>query len=271
MTEQIDFDAEIPKLRSYAFELAKLAVDILEHAKHQEYDHLIFMTCTFVCKQLSHIQSVVALVDVGQYKDALTISRVMAEGYAILSWANQEPSVHPLDWRAYVWIEQFKHLYGKPDYAKHKTEIEYMLNMYCRKFLKKAKNKPQADIVPTDYLPNWRADDNKKSEFVNITVKKIFEDSKLKDIHGVLYIPASGWVHWDSFSMAETIERKPDGGIKCGLDPKYLGAVALASGINALFGSASLLDGHLKLGFDGRLNDLYRNIEEGTKINAKSS
>jgi hypothetical protein len=76
MTEKIDFDVQIPKLRSYAIELANLALDILKQAKHQEYDHLKFMTSTFVCKQLSHIKSVVALADSEQYKDALSIARV---------------------------------------------------------------------------------------------------------------------------------------------------------------------------------------------------
>jgi hypothetical protein len=146
-----------------------------------------------------------------------------------------------------------------------------MLDKYCRQYLKdEFKNKPQREIVPKNYLGTWRRDDdNDKNKFITVTIEKVFEDVGLKDIHDSLYDPASGWLHWDSFSMAETIERKPDGGIICGLDPKYLGAVAISSGIHALFGSASLLNGHLKLGFDGRLKDLYKRIDEGTKIRTK--
>jgi hypothetical protein len=273
MAEEIDFDKEIPKLRSYAFELANLTLDILKQSKYEEYDHLMFMTSTFVCKQLGHIKSVLTLTDFGQYKDALSIARVMIEGYAILLWANKEPTVRPLNWRAYVLIDQFRRSFGRPDYAEHQEYLEIMLDRYCRKYLRdEYKTKPQRDIVPDNYLGTWRRDDsNDKNKFITITIEKVFEDVGLKEIHDHLYDPASGWMHWDSFSMAETIERKADGGIICGLDPKYLGAAAIASGMQALFGSASLLDEHLKLGFSARLMDFHKRIEEGIEIKAKSS
>lgn len=271
MAEKIDFNEEIPKLRSYAFELANLTLDILKQSKHEEYDHLMFMTSTFLCKQLGHVKSVLTLTDSEQYKDALSIARVMAEGYAILLWAYAEPTERPLNWRAYVLVDQFKRSFSQPNYSEHQEYLETMLDRYCRKYLKdEYKTKPQRDIVPDNYLGTWRRDDdNAKNKFITITIEKVFEDVGLKDIHDSLYDPASGWLHWDSFSMAETIERKADGSITCGLDPQYQGAIAIASGIRALFGSASLLDEHLKLGFSGRLMDLYTRIENGTKIKAK--
>lgn len=224
----------------------------------------MFMTSTFVCKQLSHVKSVLTLVDSEQYKDALSIARVMAEGYAILLWANAEPTERPLNWRAYVLIDQFKRSFGQSNYSEHQEYLETMLDRYCRKFLKaEYKTKPQRDIVPDNYLGTWRREDNDKDKFITITIEKVFEDVGLRDIHDRLYDPASGWLHWDSFSMAETIERKADGSIICGLDPQYLGTTAIASGIHALFGSASLLDEHLRLGFSGRLVDLHKRIVEG--------
>ena len=236
MTEKIDLDAEIPKLRAYAIELANLALDILGQAKHDEYNHLMFMHSTFVCKLLSHIKSVIALVDAGQYKDANSIARVMLEGFAILLWANKKPDERPLDWRAYVCIDQFRHSYGQTDYSEHQEYLETMLDKYCRKYLyDQFKNKPQSEIVPDNYLSNWRREENDKNKFVTVTIEKVFEDVGLKNIHDISYDAASGWLHWDSFSMGETIERKADGGIICGSEPKYLGAAAIASGIYALF------------------------------------
>jgi hypothetical protein len=272
MAEKIDFDKEIPNLSSYAFELANLTLDMLKQSKHNEYDHLAFMTSTFVCKQLGHIKSVLALIDYGQYKDALIIARVMIEGYAILRWANKEPTERPLNWRAYILIDQFRRSFGRPDYAEHQEYLEVMLDKYCRKYLRdEYKTKQQRDIVPDNYLGIWRRDDsNDKKKFITIPIEKIFEDVGLKETHDHLYDPASGWLHWDSFSMAETIERKADGGIICGLDPKYLGASAIASGMQALIESASLLDQHLGLGFSARLKDLHKRIEEGTEIKSKN-
>ena len=271
MAEKINFDVEIPKLRSYAVELANLTLEILAQSKYEEYDHPMFMTTTFVCKQLSHLKSVITLADSEQYKDAFSIARVMTEGYAILLWANEEPAERPLDWRAYVLVDQFKRSFGQPNYSEHQEYLETMLDRYCRKYLKNEyKTKLQRDIIPDNYLGTWRRDnDNDKNKFINITIEKVFEDVGLKEIHDSLYDPASGWLHWDSFSMAETIERKADGSIAFGDDPQYLGAIAIASAIHALFGSASSLDKHLQLGFSGRLADFLKRMTDGTKINAQ--
>lgn len=270
MAGKIDYNVEIAKLRSYAVELANLTLDILAQSKHEEYDHLMFMTSTFACKQLDHVKSVLTLADSEQYKDALSIARVMIEGYAILLWANREPTERPLNWRAYGLIDQFKRSFGQPNYSEHQEYLETMLDRYCRKYLKNEhKTKLQRDIIPDNYLGTWRRDnDNDKNKFMKITIEKVFEDVGLKENHDSLYDSASGWLHWDSFSMAETIERRADGSIAFGEDPQYLGAAALASAIQALFGSASLLDKHLQLGFSDRLADFHKRIADGTKINA---
>lgn len=230
----------------------------------------MFMTSTFMCKQLSHARSVLLLADSEQYKDALSIARVMIKGYALLLWAKELPTERPLSWRAYVLIDQFRHSFGQPDYSDHQADLETMLDRYCRKFLKDdSKNKLQHDIRPDNYLSNWRRDnENNKNKFITIPIEKIFDDVGLSEIHDNLYDSASGWLHWDSFSMAETIERRADGSIAFGDDPQYLGAAALASAIQALFGSASLLDKYLQLGFSDRLADFHNRIADGTKINA---
>lgn len=273
MTEKIDFDVEIPKLHSYAVELADLTREMLPKVRHEEYDHLMFMTSTFVCKQLGHTKSVLTLVDSGQHADALSIARVMVEGLAILLWANVEPNERPLNWRAYVLIDQFKRSVGQPDYSEHQEYLETMLDKYCRNYLyKDYKNKPQREITPDSYLSNWRRDkDNDKNKLNTITIEKIFDAVGLKDVHDGFYDPASGWLHWDSFSMAQTIERKADGGIICGIDKKYMGVQAISNAIFALFGSTRLLDEHLKLGFSDRLMDFYKRVDAGIKTKAKIS
>ncbi|MGA9098628.1 MAG: DUF5677 domain-containing protein [Methanotrichaceae archaeon] len=259
----IDLNAEIPRLHSVAVDLAGLAIDILKNAKHDEYDHFAFMASNFVCKQLTHLRSVLKLVDAEQYMDALSIARAMAEGFAILLWAKGEPIERPLNWRAFVCIDQFRHDYGLPIYSEHKEYLDIMLDKFCRKYLKpEFKDKPQIEIVPDNYRSSWKWDDDNENKFVKVNVEKIFEETGLKDLHEGLYDPASGWIHWDSFSMRETVERKSDGSKVCGNEPKYVGAWAIASGFHALFGTASLLDEYLKLGYPDQLIELYRKAKE---------
>jgi hypothetical protein len=253
-----NLDTEITRLRYYAAELAKLAKEMQNKIVFQEEDHLGFMKLTFLSKQLEHIRSVCILTDADQYRDALIIARVMVEGLAILEWANADPKERALNWSAYIWIEQFNRSYGKTDYPKHKAEIEHMLNTYCRQYLKPDfKDKPQNEIVPDNYRANWKWDENDDAKFVKVKIVEIFKETYLKDLYEQLYIPASGFVHWDSASMAGAINRKDDGSIIWGAKTKYLGAMALASGFHALFVSAQLLNEHFSLGFSDRLKKLY--------------
>jgi hypothetical protein len=257
-TSSAQLDKDIARLRFYAVELGTLAYEMQQHAKFKEDDHLGFMELTFVSKQLEHIKSVCKLADADQYQDASIIARVMVEGLAILYWANAAPKERPLNWRAYIWIDQFRRSYGKPDYPEHKAEIELMLKTYCRQYLKpEFKGKPQNEITPDNYRINWRWDENQEAKFVKIAITEIFKETGLKDLYEKFYIPASGWVHWDSISMAEAIHRGADGSVTWGAETKYMGAVALASGFHALFGSAQLLNEHFSLGFSDRLKKLY--------------
>ena len=255
----LDLDKELVGLNSCANKLAEIVIDMLPQAKFGEYDHLKFMGATFVCKQLEHLKSILILVDAGQYNDAWSIARVMVEGLAILQWANTEPSKHPLNWRAYVWVDQFKMLYGTPEYDKHKAEIDEALDKQCRQYLKaESKDKPQKDIIPDDYLTGWRREDDENGKFINKRVINIFKDVGLENIHEGIYSPASGWIHWDSMSMAKCIERSPEGAIKWTVDLKYLGAAALSSGIHALYASAMILDGNFDLGFASKLTEAFK-------------
>jgi hypothetical protein len=80
-----DFDVEIPRQRSITIDLACLASDMLGHAKYEEYDHLTFMASFFVCKQLSHLRSIIELVDVEQYKNTVILSKAKSVTVPVFS------------------------------------------------------------------------------------------------------------------------------------------------------------------------------------------
>jgi hypothetical protein len=253
--ERLDLDKEITRVRSYAERLAKLTIDMLPQVKFNEHDHLTFMEASVVVRQLDHLRSVLILVDSKQYQDAFAIARIMLEGLVLLLWVKENPVERSLNWRAYVWIEQFRESHGE-----HNAEMDGALDTYCRKYLKEeSKDKPQKDIGPDDYLTGWRREDNDKGKFVTMQLKTIFEKVGFGKLHEGVYSPASGWVHWDSTGMAKCIKRGPDGAIIYGgADMRYIGGMATTSALHALFASVAVLDGDRNLGFAPRLEELYK-------------
>lgn len=261
--ESLDWDKEIARLQSYTANLGDFFVrEILPKAKFNEYDHLRFMEVSFAVKQADHLKSILELVDSEQYQDAYAISRIMVEGLVILRWAKEEPNVRPHNWRAYVWVAQFKRSYGTPTYDQHKAEFDKALKE-CRGYLRPASNnKPQEDIKPEDYYDSWRMDDNDDGKFVKVQVKEIFEKVGFGFLHKGMYSPASGWVHWDSISMAEGVKRTPDGGIIYnGADLRYLGATALSAAFHALFATVGMINDDFGLGHTSYFHELYKKYE----------
>ncbi len=257
--QTLDLDKDIMILNRYADKMGQLAIDMLHSIKNfTEFDHLGFMEMTFISKQIEHYESICRLVDAEQYRDAFILTRVMIEGYAVLAWATGESNERPLNWRAYVWLKQYGYLYGKPEYATHKVEIEEALDKYCRQFLKpEFKDRFQSELTPDSYRFKWRMDENEDGKFIEKKIIEIFKEVGLEDLHDTVYTKASGLVHWDSWGMAEAIRREPGGVIRWSEEPKYLGAMSLVSGFHALFGSVKLLDEHFKLGFSDRLKEFF--------------
>jgi hypothetical protein len=253
-----ELDQDIKRLRGYVVDLGELvAAKMKEGLKYKEDDHLGMMSLAFVSKQLEHLKSIIILVDGGQYRDAFGLSRIMVKGYGLLDWANRD-SNRARNWRAYVWVEQFRYSYGKPANAEQKKGLEVALMVNCRQFLlPESKNKSQEEITPKDYLIKWHREEDDKSKFVKRTIEEIFKSIGLEKIHSSVYADASGWVHWNPFQIADTFQITEATITYDFIETKYLGAVAIVAAFHSLFGSSALLNDHFELGLSDSLDKIW--------------
>ena len=242
---------------------------MVNQVKLKESDHLSFMECTVVCKQLEHLKSISILVDANQNRDAWGISRIMIEGVALLSRVAAKPELAS-KWRVCFWVDQLKQLenaFKLPNYPNYKAEIprykkEIQLNLekYGRPFLKsESKDKSQEEITPNDYLTDWKRGEDEKDK---PSIKKIFCDGKLDQYYEAFYRDASGWIHWDPVNTQEAVLCEPDR-FTYENDSRPIAGAALAAGSFALLGSAYLLDQRLNLGFSDNLKNIaLKGIEQ---------
>jgi hypothetical protein len=88
----ISFDEYISKAHASGDKLSNLVLDMLRLVKlDPTKDQLGLMIASFGYKQLEHFKSIRLLVDAGQHRDAVVISRVMMEGFIVLNWASLGP------------------------------------------------------------------------------------------------------------------------------------------------------------------------------------
>jgi hypothetical protein len=223
------------------------------------------MAYLIVNKQLEHLKSIVVLNDSGQHRDTQLIARTMVEGLALIYWAAADRDKRPLQWRACAWVEEFTILYGKPEYAKYKEEIETMLKTFCTSFLKpSSRGKSIGEITPADYVRGCRWEETATGVFNNVAIRKIFVDAGLEPIYKTYYADTSNWVHWNPIGIAEALNSE-SGFPTYDRETQYIGAIGYISGFNSLLQSAKFLNGHLKLGFNETLDDLEKDFHANSQ------
>lgn len=262
----LDLDKEILRLRSYVYNLAELAADMLQHVKIDlEKDDTGFMLLAFTSKQIEHARSLVTLNDVGQYRDAFGLARLMTEGLVQLNWAMQKPEERPSFWRAFVIIGEFRDRLGNPEFRMHEAACRNLLETHCKKFLKKKKRKAfergeirQSDIVPNDYPDSWHGFINHNGNFETVGIADMYDAAHLTPLYNYAHTNASGWIHWDPYSIGKVLQFSSTGEIiyRESSEDKNLGAGAYADGFQSLLLTAMWLDQHFKLGHQQRLTEL---------------
>lgn len=244
MINELAIRENLRKLRVDVERLQSIIAPLLGVVRHDANNETMgLMSFCFVNKQMEHIKSVCILVDNQQYRDAWLISRTMFEGEAFLHWAKEDPS-RAYNWRSYIWVEEFKRLYDRPDFSASKAEIESRLETYCRQFLKKGrKDKPQSQITPPDYLSSWHIDEENKLVSISEIIKnaEIGFGVKLEPLFLVNYSLPSGWIHWSPQFIGDALEFEDDCLSYCN-DSMYLGILAYMNGFNSLLISAMVFD-----------------------------
>jgi hypothetical protein len=112
--ESTALDRDLGRLHGFATSLRDSTKEILKSIKFDyRNDHMGYMAFLIVNRQLEHLNSIIALNGIQQYRDTQLITRTMLEGLALIYWASKEKDKRPLQWSNCVWIEEFRRYYGK--------------------------------------------------------------------------------------------------------------------------------------------------------------
>lgn len=247
MTEaEYNAAGDVPGLLKFTGELLALVQGIWRHPiRYSEEDHLAFMALCFVAKQVEHLTSIRTLVESGQARDATLIARSMMEGMCLLLWAAAQPSVRPLLWRSFAYVEDFRLMQeeqtaGKSIDPAEQALISQGLNLHGEQFLSKKARKAREEgkALPRDpYRPTW----------TEKNVSQIFDEVKGQLLYSQVYKPVSKWTHWGVGSIGGIIRRDAQGVRYSFQSSPADAATALAVAFQALLQSFELLNQHLQL------------------------
>ncbi|MFA6597329.1 MAG: DUF5677 domain-containing protein [Ignavibacteriaceae bacterium] len=76
--------------------------------EYSEDDHYSFMILCFLFKQREHLSSVLSLINVASFSDAMIIARNMLEGVGIVLWVSENLQKRALQWRKYSVITDYR-------------------------------------------------------------------------------------------------------------------------------------------------------------------
>ncbi len=256
---------DIPRLIQFADKLIKLADATTRQANFGENDHLALMSLCFVCKQIEHLKSIIILSESRQYRDAGLIARSMIEGLCILLWAARKPQERPLQWKSYAWVEDYKLMLKKEKAGEKidpatKARIKEQLPIYGAYFLKNKKNQINSLHLSSDLYRN---------KWIDQSVYEVCKEVEGDLLYEAIYRETSQWIHWTIRGMSSAIRRN-DSTFRYINTSEDMGATALASGFQSLFQSAKLLNGHMKLGFDNKLENIREEYADFHKKNQMS-
>lgn len=233
--------------------------------KIDKSDSMAFMALCFTSSQHDRLKTVKLLVDAKLQMDAGQIARSMLEGMAYLLWANEKPSERAILWREYAYVQDFKTMQKRekwkevydPDMKKNiedkvKLTGDTYYSSYTRKDLREGKPLP-----PDPYGNAWYV-----SEINNIG--DVFNIIGARQMYDIAYAETSEWLHWNITALEHALHYEGDTINYSSADP-HMACIALSTGFQALCKSLKILDAHLKLGHEEKLQELENNFSQTLK------
>ncbi|MDQ7839354.1 MAG: DUF5677 domain-containing protein [Thermodesulfobacteriota bacterium] len=261
-------ERNLPILKNYIDSLISLSCEILSFLPRiDKSDHMAFMALCFASSQHDRLKAIKLLVDAGLCMDAGQIARSMLEGMCYLIWAKKEPSERPLLWLEYAYVQDFKAIQikekwkGAPDPA-YKKKVEDGIRATGTKYYtsKNLEKFQKGDPLPDDpYVSKWY-----ENELDGKTIRKVFKEIMVEQLYDIAYADTSGWLHWNITTLEYTLHYEGDTINYCSADP-HTACIALSTGFQALDRSLQILDAHLKLGFEERLQELKFKFNQALK------
>ena len=243
------------ELRAFGRELLRAAQQISgSQIQCRESDDFGVMAILFTAKQTVHYETIHVLIESNGHSDATVIARVMLEGMALLEWASADPEDRARKWRAYSLVFDLRTLRTKQKRGEavplqDERELLSRLQTHGPMFLKPGSSE-QDTGVPTAYRTRWHFDRSGKSLRISDIVGSI-EDPNLLPLYDAL----SNWIHWNAPGLANGIRRDGDR-VRIRWDSESDGALALAAGFQALYGTVRMLDQHFALEHADQLKEI---------------
>lgn len=225
--------------------------------EYSDDDHYTFMILCFLFKQREHLSSVLSLINVASFSDAMIIARNMVEGVGIVLWVSENLQKRALQWRKYCVITDYRLSLEQAKRDKIKID-KNLLELSVKEgyeYLKERYKKPKIQIknLPSDpFKSTWLFDDYGKE----VKIYKFFGGDN-KDLYDS-YCEMSDWVHWNVSSIGTRLARnKSEVGFFS--SPIKDGCFALSSAFVSMHYFYVVINQHLKLGLDDKIKTLSDN------------
>lgn len=147
----------------------------------------------------------------------------------------------------------------------YRSRIIEQLGTYGEEFLTSNAKKMQDNNLPLPRNPY-------RNKWIDLNVYERCKEVKGDLLYEKIYRETSQWIHWTVKGMSPAIRRDDLTFRYCTNTSADMGATALASGFQSLFESAKLLNIHLKLEFNDKLDNIITEYREfhSTNLGLKS-
>ena len=225
--------------------------DEIGDVSYSENDHFGFMALSFLGRQKEHMKSILIL---NESLDVLLIARSMIEGLFQLIWAAKDPDNLGLQWRAYVFVQDWRTLKAKISAgesvdSKTCAMIKEGLHRYGDLYLKSKAREKREKSGPQS------KDDQYRKSWTGLPVLQIGEKVKGELLYEHLYRPFSDYQHWNPGGLGTSIRRDQNLILYSPRSPEHA-ARALKIGFQCLLQILEIVDKHFELDITARLAEL---------------
>jgi hypothetical protein len=238
---------EIPFFRDQARMILALADECSRGVSVREDDDFGFMAMQFLCKQIQHAESLLALEP---RWDAGLIARTMIDGLYQLLWTSHDPEARAHRWRSFSIIHDWRLIQGRlregisveESVIKNNDE---RLNTFGHLHLLKKPKSGSSD----PYHRKWQGAVT-LSEMADVVGRELYDGP---------YAELSDWEHWGVSGIGESISRK-DNHLIVDTHSERVAGLALLALFQCLVQTLQVVDIRLAMNLTEKLDGIAANF-----------
>lgn len=176
------------------------------------------MATVYAGAQQEHLVSVLVLEEAGQHRDAWVISRSMIEGMAQLTWAMSGDLSGCTEWYGFLMVESWRQMKdnkanGRPVDPTERCRVTRYLRAHGQAYFSDYANREAKRGRP---MP----DDPYRAQWNSLSAWDVFKAIDLQPRYRSIYVPASGWLHWNPLELIRALEPSSRGQSFTVTDPR---------------------------------------------------